>query len=121
MSEQHRTWSRAAGHGQHARKRAMGWMRCKRTSCSSFKSLSPAVSEHWPGLPHSTGRFWGGLGGGLGGEGEGEGNGGGGLGGGTGGGDGDACSGPGGGEGKRGDGGGDAGGGGSGDAGGSML
>eukprot|EP00964_Phaeocystis_antarctica_P164858 scaffold143794_cov148-Phaeocystis_antarctica.AAC.1 len=24
VSEQHRTWSRAAGHGQHAHKRAMG-------------------------------------------------------------------------------------------------
>eukprot|EP00964_Phaeocystis_antarctica_P088760 scaffold56498_cov75-Phaeocystis_antarctica.AAC.4 len=35
MSEQHRTSSRAAGYGQHARKRAMGWMRCKRTSCRS--------------------------------------------------------------------------------------
>ena len=33
---------------------AMGWMRCKRTSCSSFSALSPAVSVQRPGRPHAT-------------------------------------------------------------------
>ena len=67
----------------------MGWMRCKRTSCSSSTSLSPAASEHCPGLPHTTGAVggggdgdggWGEGGGGgwgEGGGGEGEGGGGG--------------------------------------------
>ena len=27
------------------------------TSCGSFASLSPPVSEHLPGLPHETGRL----------------------------------------------------------------
>ena len=45
-----------------------------RTSCSSSGSLSPAASEQWPGLPHSTGRFSGG--GGNGGSGGGGGDGG---------------------------------------------
>ena len=43
VSEQHLTWSRAAGHGQHARKRAAGWMRCKRTAYSSLTTLSPGI------------------------------------------------------------------------------
>eukprot|EP00964_Phaeocystis_antarctica_P132154 scaffold96187_cov56-Phaeocystis_antarctica.AAC.6 len=86
-SEQHRTWSRAAGHGQHARKRAMGWMRCKRTPCRSFSSLGPAVvlsQRLLMGFPHTAGAFWvfgsgaGGDGDGIGsGEGGGEGGGGG--------------------------------------------
>ena len=86
MSEQHRTWSRAAGHGQHARKRAMGWMRCKRTPCSSYSSLSPGVLSQPPspppslGFPHTAKAFWlgafgsgGGDGGGDGGDGGGDG------------------------------------------------
>ena len=63
-------------------------MRCKRTSCSSSTSLSPAASdsEHSPRLPHTTGAVGvgggddgegdGGDGGGLGGGGDGEGGGG---------------------------------------------
>ena len=36
-------------------------MRCKRTSCSSSTSLSPAASEpHCPGFPHTTGAVGGG-------------------------------------------------------------
>ena len=60
MSEQHRTWSRAAGHGQHARKRAMGWMRCKRTPCRSSSSLSPGVLSQRASVefPHTAKAFW---------------------------------------------------------------
>ena len=55
-------------------------MRWKSTSCSSFGSLRPAVSEvQWPGLPHSTGLHGkGGEGGGMGGDGGGMGGDGGG-------------------------------------------
>ena len=56
VSEQHRTWPRAAGHGQHIRKCAMGLMRCKRTPCSSSTSLKLNVSEQPPNSPHTTGR-----------------------------------------------------------------
>ena len=67
-------------------------MRWKSTSCSSFGSLRPGVSEvQWPGLPHSTGLHGkggeGGEGGGMGGDGGGMGGDGGGMGG-DGGGDG---------------------------------
>ena len=124
-SEQHRTWSRAAGHGQHARKRAMGWMRCKRTPCRSFSSLSPAVvlsQRLLLGFPHTAGAFWV-FGSGAGGDGDGigsgEGNGCGGLSGDGGDGDGGGGLGGGGGEGVGGVGGdGDGGGNGDGDGGG---
>ena len=43
------------------------------TSCSSSGSLSPAVSEQAPGLPHWTGRFGGGDEGGAIGDGDGDG------------------------------------------------
>ena len=53
-------------------------MRWKSTSCSSFGSLRPAVSEvQWPGFPHSTGLHGKGGEGGEGGEGGGSGEGGG--------------------------------------------
>ena len=121
VSEQHFTWSRAAGHGQHARKRATGWMRCKRTANSPSSSLGPGIAaSHLSWFsgrvdPHTTGAVGDGLDGG--GEGRGgEGDEGGDAGGSGGGGDGLGVEGD--GDGGGGEGGDDGGSGGGGDGGG---
>ena len=47
------SWERVAGHSMCAACN----VHAELTSCGSFASLSPPVSEHLPGLPHETGRL----------------------------------------------------------------
>ena len=61
VSEQHLTCvpkGSVEARSVYSYKRAMGWMRCKRTSCSSSTALSPAASVPHPkesGFPHTMG------------------------------------------------------------------